>query len=90
VIVDVVFVNSVLWAEGWEGGERGKAKGWDSCYQRGDQSGGGFSITSKKLALQVSRFLIIFARGSIDYMYSGRGKYNSCFSTNVFCFRGKL
>jgi hypothetical protein len=26
VIVDVVIVNSVMWAEGWERGERGKSK----------------------------------------------------------------
>jgi beta-xylosidase len=26
VIVDVVIVNSVMWAEGWERGERGKSQ----------------------------------------------------------------
>jgi hypothetical protein len=26
VIVDVVFVNSVMWAEGWERGERDKSQ----------------------------------------------------------------
>jgi hypothetical protein len=26
VIVDVVVVNSVMWAEGWERGERGKSQ----------------------------------------------------------------
>jgi hypothetical protein len=31
-----------------------KAKGWDSCYQTGDQGGWEFLTTSKKLALQVS------------------------------------
>ncbi len=32
VIVDVVLVNGVMWAEGWERGERGKSQGWSSCY----------------------------------------------------------
>jgi hypothetical protein len=26
VIVDVVIVNSVMWAEGWDRGERGKSQ----------------------------------------------------------------
>jgi hypothetical protein len=39
VIVDVIFVTSVMWAEGWERGERVKAKGQGSCYQTGDQGG---------------------------------------------------
>ncbi len=45
VIVDMVSVNSVMWAEGWERGKgvkgvKGvKTKGWGSCYQTGNQGG---------------------------------------------------
>ncbi len=36
VIVDVVIVNSVMWAEGWERGERGqKQKGGQLLLDRG-------------------------------------------------------
>jgi hypothetical protein len=69
VIVDVVIVDSVMWAEGWERGERGKSQGWSSCYQTGDQGGWKFVTMSKKLALQVSRgFLIVFARCAIKLL----------------------
>ncbi len=61
--VDVVIVNSVILAEGWERGEGAKAKVWGSCYQTGDQSGWEFATMSKKLALQVSwGSLLFFAR----------------------------
>jgi hypothetical protein len=49
VIVDVIFVNSVIGTEGWERGEWVKAKGWGSYYQTGDQGGWEFVTTSKKL-----------------------------------------
>ncbi len=68
VIVDVVFVNSVMWAEG-QGWERGKGvkgvktKGWGSCYQTGNQGGWKFVTTSKKLALQVSRGFFVVLQG---------------------------
>jgi hypothetical protein len=65
-IVDAIIVNSVMWAEGWERGERGKSQGWGSCYQTEDQGGWEFVTTSKKLAFQVNRgFLIVFSSGSI-------------------------
>jgi hypothetical protein len=54
VIVDVVIVNSVMWAEGWERGERDKSQGVGHCYQTGYRSGWEFATMSKKLALQVS------------------------------------
>jgi hypothetical protein len=63
VIVDVVIVNSVMWAEGWERVERGKSRGWGSCYQTGDRSGLEFVTTSKKLALQVSRGSLLSLQG---------------------------
>jgi hypothetical protein len=69
VIVDVVFVNSVMGTEGGEGvtgvkGVKGvKAKGWGSCYQTGDQGGWEFITTSKKLALHVSGNSLFFAKG---------------------------
>ncbi len=68
MIVDVFVVNSVMWAEGWERGERGKSQGWDSCYQTEDQGGWEFVTTSKKLALQVSRGPIVFCKGSIKLL----------------------
>jgi hypothetical protein len=69
VIVDVVIVDSVMWAEGWERGERGKSQGWGRCYQTGDQGGWEFVTVNKKLALQVSKgFLIVFARGVIKLL----------------------
>ncbi len=62
VIVDVVIVNGIMWAEGWERGERDKSQGWGSCYQTG--------TLSKKLALQVSRgFLNVFSRSSIKLLH---------------------
>jgi hypothetical protein len=64
VIVDVVIGNSVMWAEGGGKGVKGEVKGWGSCYQTGDQSGWEFATVSKKLALQVSRGSLFFARGS--------------------------
>ncbi len=73
MIVDVVFVNSVMRAEGRERGEwvKGvKAKGWASCYQTGDQGGWEFVTTSKKLVLQVSGGSLLFVRGLIkDCLY---------------------
>jgi hypothetical protein len=61
VIVDVVVVNSVMWAEGVGRGVKGvRVKGWGSCYQAGDQSGWEFATMSKKLALQVSRGSLFF------------------------------
>ncbi len=33
--VDIVFVTSVIWAEGRGRGKGLKAKGWGSCYQTG-------------------------------------------------------
>jgi hypothetical protein len=56
MIVDVIIVNSVMWAEGWERGE------WGSCYQTGDQSGWEFATMSKKLALQVSWGFLLFCK----------------------------
>jgi hypothetical protein len=41
-IVDVVIVNSVMWAEGWGRGERGKSQRVGSSYLARDQSGWGF------------------------------------------------
>ncbi len=64
VIVDVVFVNSVMWVERWERGERGEDLRVGSCYQTGSPGGWEFITTSKKLALQVTRGpLLFFARG---------------------------
>ncbi len=64
LVVDIVLVNSVRWAEGGKGVKGAKAKGWDSCYQTRDGSGWEFITTIKKLALQVSRgSLLFFARG---------------------------
>jgi hypothetical protein len=73
VIVDVVIVNSVMWAEGWQRGKRGKSQGWGSCYQTGDQGGWEFVTTSKKLALQVSKGLLLFR-----YHEDGSKKLNAC------------
>ncbi len=53
VIVDVVIVNSVMWAERWDRVKGAKAEGWGSCYQIGDWSGWEFATISKKLTLQV-------------------------------------
>jgi hypothetical protein len=66
VIVDVVIVNSVMWAEGWVRGERGKSQRmgqllpdrgqeWIGIRQHEQETG-----PPSKLG-----FLIIFARGSI-------------------------
>jgi hypothetical protein len=63
MIVDVVVVNSVMWAKGWERGERARVKGWGSCYQTGDQSGWEFATMSKKLAFQVSWGSLLFLQG---------------------------
>jgi hypothetical protein len=55
VIVDVVIVNSLLWAEGVGMGVKGvRVKGWGSCYQVGHQRGWQFATMTKILALQVS------------------------------------
>jgi hypothetical protein len=35
VIVDVVIVNSVMWAEGWERGERDKSQRVGHCSRQG-------------------------------------------------------
>ncbi len=71
MIVDVIFVNNVMGTEGAGKGRNGakqvkalKAKGWVSCYQTGDRGGWKFVTTSKKLAIQVSRDSLLFARGS--------------------------
>ncbi len=80
LIVDVVMVNSVMWAEGWERGERGKSQGWGSCYKAGDQGGWEIITTSKKLALQVSRgSFIVFAMGLIKLLVH-------CVNTKYLCF----
>jgi hypothetical protein len=66
VIVDVVIVNSVMWAEGWERGERGKSQRvgqllpdrgleWMGIHHHEQVTG-----LPSKLG-----FLIIFARASI-------------------------
>jgi hypothetical protein len=60
MIVDVIYVNRVMWIVGWERGERGEAKGWGICYQTEDQGGWEFVTTSMKLALQVSKAGILF------------------------------
>jgi hypothetical protein len=64
-IVDVVVVKSVMWAEGWGRGERGKSQGVGSRYQTRDQSGWEFAPMSKKLAFQVSRGFLLFCKGYI-------------------------
>jgi hypothetical protein len=43
VIVDVVIVNSVMWAEGWERGERAKAKGGAVVTRQGTRVDGSSS-----------------------------------------------
>jgi hypothetical protein len=63
VIVDVVTVNRLMWAKGWERSEMAKAKGWGICYQTGDQSGWEFVTMSKKLALKASRGSLLFLQG---------------------------
>jgi hypothetical protein len=66
VIVDVVIVNSVMWAEGWERGERGKSQRagqlipdrgleWIGIRHHEQETG-----PPSKLG-----FFVIFARGSI-------------------------
>jgi hypothetical protein len=64
-IVDVAIVNSVIWAEGWGRGERGKSQGVGSSYQTRDQSGWEFATMSKKLAIQVSWGFYYFAKSLI-------------------------
>jgi hypothetical protein len=49
-----------MWAEGWGRGERGKNRGVGSSYLARDQSGWRFATKSKKLALQVGGFLLLF------------------------------
>jgi hypothetical protein len=64
VIVDVVIVNSVMLAEMAGNGVKGAwVKGWGSCYQAMDQSGGEFATMSKILALQVSQGSLLFMHG---------------------------
>ncbi len=69
VIVDVVIVNSVMWAEEWERGERGKSQrvrqllpdripGWMGISHHEQEAG-----TPSKLG-----FFIVFARGSIKLL----------------------
>jgi hypothetical protein len=65
-IVDVIVVKKAMWAEGGGGGEGVKGarvKGWGSSYQIRDQSGWEFATMSRKLAFQVSRGSLLFARG---------------------------
>ncbi len=60
-----------------------KVKGWGSCYQAGDQSGGEITNVSKKLALQVSQGSLFFARGSIkSCLYIAWISVNCCVNIN--------
>jgi hypothetical protein len=61
VIVDVVIVNSVMWAEGWQRGERGKRQRVGQLLSdRGIHNHEQETGPPSKLG-----FLTIFARGSI-------------------------
>ncbi len=55
MIVDVVIVNSVMWAEGWERGEGGKSQRLGPLLHDRGSEWMGFRHPSKKLAFQVSR-----------------------------------
>jgi hypothetical protein len=66
VIVDVIFVSSVMWAEGWERGERGERcenQRVGQVLPDWDQGGWEFVTTSKKLALQVNGGSFLFLQG---------------------------
>jgi hypothetical protein len=54
VIVDVVGVNSVMRAEGWERGERGKSQRAGQLLPDRGPEWMGIATMSKKLALQLS------------------------------------
>jgi hypothetical protein len=63
MIVDVVFENSVMWAEGWERGERGKSQRVGQLLPDRGPSGWEFTPISKKLALRVNRGSLLFLQG---------------------------
>jgi hypothetical protein len=63
VIVDVIIVNSVMWAEEVERVKGARVKGWGSFWQAGDQSGWEFATMSRKLALQESRGSFFSCKG---------------------------
>ncbi len=66
MIVDVVIVNSVMWAEGWERGERGKSQREGQLLpDRGPKSMGICHHEQETGPPSKLGFLIIFARGSI-------------------------
>jgi hypothetical protein len=66
VIVDVVIVNSVMWAEGWERGERGKSQRVGQLLPDRGPERMGIRHHEQETGLQVSRgSLSFFARGSI-------------------------
>jgi hypothetical protein len=66
VIVDAVIVNSVMWAEGWERGERGKShRAGQLLPDRGPEWIGIRHHEQKTGPPSKLGFLIIFARGSI-------------------------
>jgi hypothetical protein len=66
VIVDVAVVHSVMWAEGWERGERGKSQMVRQLLpDRGPEWMGIRHHEQETGPPSKSGFLIIFARGSI-------------------------
>jgi hypothetical protein len=68
-IVDVVIVNSVMWAKGvGKGLKEVRVKGWGSYYQARDRSGWEFATMSRILALQVSQGSILLLQG-YDFLY---------------------
>jgi hypothetical protein len=70
VIVDVVVVNSVMWAEGWERGERGKSQRVGQLLpDRVPEWMGICHYEQKTGPSSKSGFLIIVARCSITIAY---------------------
>ncbi len=63
VIVDVVFANSVMWAEEWERGERGESSRVGQLLPDWGPGWMGILTTSKKLALQVHRGSLLICMG---------------------------
>jgi hypothetical protein len=65
VIFDVVIVNSVMWAEGWERGERGKSQGEGQLLTDMGPEWMGIGHHEQETSQVRRGSLLFFARGSV-------------------------